>query len=368
MATIYERMGLRRVINASGRMTVLGVSTIADETAAALVEAAQNYVVIDELIDKTGALISALTGAEDTCVTSCASAAICMSVAGVIAGTDITLVERVPDTSGLANEIILQKGHAVNFGGDVCQMLRIGGGVPVEVGCANRVSPLQIEGAITDKTAALFYVKSHHAVQKGMVSIEEMLEIAHRHSLPLIVDAAAEENITKYVSMGVDLVCYSGAKAFEGPTSGMVTGKAALIAAVKKQYKGIGRPMKVGKECMTGLVKALELYVCRDEAAAYARQQAIVDALLAGFSTLPHVKCDRSVDEAGRKICRAKLELLPDAPMTAIALAEALKAGTPSIHTRDHYSNLGILYFDPRPMLDGDPEAVIVRLRELLQG
>ena len=54
MATIYEKAGLRRVINASGRMTALGVSTIHDETGKAMVEAAQNYVVIDELVAGKG--------------------------------------------------------------------------------------------------------------------------------------------------------------------------------------------------------------------------------------------------------------------------------------------------------------------------
>ena len=42
----------------------------------------------------------------------------------------------------------------------------------MEAGTANEVVPEDIEGAITDKTVALFYVKSHHCVQKGMVSLE----------------------------------------------------------------------------------------------------------------------------------------------------------------------------------------------------
>lgn len=367
MSTIYEDMGLRRVINASGRMTALGVSTIDDKVGEVLVNAAQNYVVIDELLDKTGELISHFTGGEDTCVTSCASAAICLSVAGLIAGTSLHLIERLPNSEGLKNEVILQKGHAVNFGANICQMLRVGGGVPVEVGCANRVYPQHIEGAINEKTVALLYVKSHHAVQKDMVSLEEMIAIAHKHGLPLIVDAAAEEDIRIYLAKGADLVCYSGAKAFEGPTSGFVTGKKSMIDAIKKQYKGVGRPMKVGKECMTGLVKAIELYATRDEEKRTQMLEERVNQMIAAFADFENIKVSKSTDEAGRKIYRAKLDVLPSCPYTAKELVQELKNGSPSIHTRDHYSNVGTIFFDPRPMLEGDVEAVAARLAEILQ-
>ncbi|MEG1207049.1 MAG: DgaE family pyridoxal phosphate-dependent ammonia lyase [Angelakisella sp.] len=366
MPTIYEKNNLRRVINASGRMTALGVSTIDNEVAKVLVEAAQNYVVIDELLDKVGELISVHTGGEDSCVTSCASAAICLSVAATIAGDDITLIEQLPNSAGLKNEIVIQKGHAVNFGADVCQMIRIGGGVPVEAGCANRVSKDHIRGCITDKTAALFYVKSHHAVQKGMVSLEDMIAIAHEKGLPIIVDAAAEEDITRYVAMGVDLTCYSGAKAFEAPTSGFVTGNKQLIAAAKKQYKGVGRPMKVGKECMMGLTKALELYTKRDNDAYLKTLENRVDSLIAGLTGLPHIKVSKSADEAGRTIYRVKVDMLPDSPITAMELVDQLKAGNPAIHTRDHYSNVGTVFFDPRPMFDTDVQLVVERMKSIL--
>ena len=145
MASIYERNGLRRVINASGRMTALGVSTIHDETGKALVEAAQNYVVIDELIDRVGEMICPFTGAEGSCPTANTSAAICLSIAAVMTGPNIDLVERIPDTRGLKNEVIIQKGHCVNYGAPVTQMIRTVGAVPVEVGHANKVIPERSE-------------------------------------------------------------------------------------------------------------------------------------------------------------------------------------------------------------------------------
>ena len=86
-------------------------------------------------------MISKVTGGEDTCVTSSASAAIALSVAGLITGKSLTLIERLPDTTGLKNKVVLQKGHAVNYGAPITTMIRLGGGIPVEVGCSNEVKP-----------------------------------------------------------------------------------------------------------------------------------------------------------------------------------------------------------------------------------
>ena len=265
--TVYEEIGLPRVINASGRVTVLGVSTISDKVAKAAVAGGQSYVVVEDLIDKAGEIISRYTGGEDSCPTVCASAAIALSVAGMISKGKKTIMDRLPDSTGLANEIILQKGHVINFNAPIETMLRLGGGVPVEAGCATEVVVEDVEELINEKTVALLYVKSHHCVQKGMLDLPTMIDIAHRHNLPLMVDAAAEEDFRKYIAMGADLVCYSGAKALEATTSGFVTGKKELISYIKKQYHGVGRAMKVGKEAIMGLLAALEQYENKDKKA-----------------------------------------------------------------------------------------------------
>ena len=86
MESIYEASGLRRVVNACGHMTALGVSIISDEVAEAVKQAGQNFVVIDELIDRVGEMLTAVTGAEDTCVTNSASGGIMIATAACIAG------------------------------------------------------------------------------------------------------------------------------------------------------------------------------------------------------------------------------------------------------------------------------------------
>ena len=70
---IYQDLGLRRVVNASGRVTVLGVSAFSDRVAEAAKEGGQSYVVIEDLMKRAGELISRHTGAEDSCPTSCAA-------------------------------------------------------------------------------------------------------------------------------------------------------------------------------------------------------------------------------------------------------------------------------------------------------
>ena len=366
--TVYEEIGLPRVINASGRVTVLGVSTISDKVAKAAVAGGQSYVV-EDLMDKAGEIISQYTGGEDSCPTVCASAAIALSVAGMISRGKKTIMDRLPDSTGLANEIILQKGHVINFNAPIETMLRLGGGVPVEAGCATEVVVEDVEELINEKTVALLYVKSHHCVQKGMLDLPTMIDIAHRHNLPLMVDAAAEEDFRKYIAMGADLVCYSGAKALEATTSGFVTGKKELISYIKKQYHGVGRAMKVGKEAIMGLLAALEQYENKDKQAEVAKNVKIVDWLVDEINQIPNLKAQKIQDEAGRAIFRARVFVDPEkAGMTATELEGKLKAGTPTIRCRTEFMSLGSLDFDPRPLVEGDKELIVAKLKEIMEA
>lgn len=367
--TVYEEIGLPRVVNASGRVTVLGVSTISDKVAKAAVAGGQSYVVVEDLMDKAGEIISQYTGGEDSCPTVCASAAIALSVAGMISRGKKTIMDRLPDSTGLANEIILQKGHVINFNAPIETMLRLGGGVPVEAGCATEVVVEDVEELINEKTVALLYVKSHHCVQKGMLDLPTMIDIAHRHNLPLMVDAAAEEDFRKYIAMGADLVCYSGAKALEATTSGFVTGKKELISYIKKQYHGVGRAMKVGKEAIMGLLAALEQYENKDKKAEVEKNVKIVDWLVDEINQIPNLKAQKIQDEAGRAIFRARVFVDPEkAGMTATELEGKLKAGTPTIRCRTEFMSLGSLDFDPRPLVEGDKELIVAKLKEIMEA
>ncbi|WP_428072170.1 DgaE family pyridoxal phosphate-dependent ammonia lyase, partial [Citrobacter koseri] len=254
MTSIYEKYNLKQVINTSGRMTALGVSTPRPEVVQAAMDGMNQYFEMKDLVNKTGEYIAKLLDVEGATVVSCASAGIAQSVAAVLVQDSDWLLENLHVTPIENNEIVLPKGHNVNFGA-------LGGGKLVEAGYANECSAAQLAAAITPRTAAILYIKSHHCVQKSMLSVEQAAVVARTHNLPLIVDAAAEEDLQCYYRVGADLVIYSGAKAIEGPTSGLVIGKTQYVEWVKRQTAGIGRAMKVGKEGILGLTCAIELYL-----------------------------------------------------------------------------------------------------------
>lgn len=361
---IYESIGLKRTINASGRMTALGVSTINDEVARAMIQGGQSYVVIDDLFEKSGELLSEFTGAEASLITSSASAGIAISVAAVIAKDDMKDIRNLPDSTGLKNEVIIPKGHCVGFGAPISSMIKLGGGKVVEAGLVNQVAKADIINEINDNTAAIIYVKSHHTVQKGMIAINDIIEVAHQHNLPLIIDAAAEEDLHKYINLGADLVIYSGAKAFEGPTSGFITGKKELIHYAHLQYQGIGRPMKIGKEGIMGILKALEIYNNRNEREIVKKMHEDINYLISGLSDIDKIEVKEIQDEAGREIYRLEIKLLEG---DAFNIDKQLKNGNPAIHCRSHRLNEKIITLDVRPLVADDKDIIIKRFKEILK-
>lgn len=264
MSSVYENLGMKRVINGAGKMTALGVSTILDETGKTMVEAAQNFVEIEKLYEVAGKKLASLVGSKDACIVNSASAGISLSVASLITKNNMSLVESFTSkvNSIVKREVIILKGHNVNYGAPIQTMIELGGGIVVEVGSANISKKEHVESAVNENTLAIMYVKSHHCVQKNMVPLNDILAVAKKHNVPVLVDAAAESDLRKYSDLGVDMAIYSGAKAISGPTSGFVACSSVEYANnLRLQFKGIGRAMKVGKESIVGLIKAVELYL-----------------------------------------------------------------------------------------------------------
>lgn len=352
MENIYKRNGLQTVINASGRMTKLGVSTISKGVGESLLEAAGSYVVIDDLYAYAGKRIAEMIGAGDACVTSSASAGIALSIASLICQNDLNKVKHLYDLlpGAAKREVILLKGHNVDFGAPVSAMIQLGGGIVVEAGYANGSKPEDIEGAVSENTLAICYVKSHHCVQKDMVDAKTVISLANRLGIPCIVDAAAEEDLSVYGAMGADFVCYSGAKAIEGPTSGFVACKTKELADfMRLQYQGIGRAMKVGKENTMGLIKAVEEYLSGRKMSPVTRED--LERFAAGIGEIPGLKPSMIKDEAGRDIYRVSIAFTPEVyGMTAKDAVRKLKEGEVAIFTRDYQANIGSIAIDPRPL------------------
>jgi uncharacterized pyridoxal phosphate-dependent enzyme len=361
---IYQQLGLKQVINACGKMTILGVSSVAPEVMQSVARAASAFVEIDKLVDRTGELVSRFTGAEDSYVTSCASAGIAIAVAAAITRGDLHRVSLMPDSSGMANEVVMLRGHNVDYGAPITSAIRLGGGRIVEVGSSNLAARWQLESAITEETAALLYVKSHHCVQKGMLSIEDFLQVAQRHNLPLIVDAAAEEDLHAWVASGADMVIYSGAKAFNAPTSGFITGKKRWISACKAQHHGIARAMKIGKENMVGLVYALENYHQGQTIVTAAQLQPTVEAI----SAIHGLDADIEQDEAGREIWRVRIRVNEQKlGLDAREVEAQLRGGEVAIYARRYNLHQGVFSLDPRTVAEGEMALIVARLKEIAE-
>lgn len=285
-ATIYERMGLRTVINGAGAATLVGGSLMRPETAAAMAEATMAFVVMDELNAKVGERIAEVTGAEAGLVTAGSWAAMALAAAACIAGTDPERINRLPDSTGMANEIVMHRSHRLHYD----QAYRVGGGKIVEIGVPYATAPWELERAITERTAAVAWHDSRNT-GPGTLPFETVVEIAHAKGMPVIVDAASTlppvSHLKTWIHDGADLVIYSGGKGIRGPQdSGMLAGRADLIEAARLNgppHAAVGRGMKVSKEAMVGLWDAIERFLATDHEADLRVHQEQMATIVAGL-------------------------------------------------------------------------------------
>jgi len=359
-----QRFNLKSVINASGKMTVLGVSKVSDSVVLAQKVGGQSFFEIADLFLKTGEYLANLLEAEDAHIVSCASAGIVQSVAGVIGrGSKQHLLNPYDFSLDLRREILIPKGHNIDYGTPIEIMIQQGGGTVVEVGYSNVCTPLHLESKISSQTAGIIYVVSHHAVQKSMLSLEDAIGIAKSYEIPLIVDAAAEEDVFKYTRLGADVVIYSGAKAFNGPSSGLVVGRYPYIEWVRWQSYGLGRSMKIGKDNILGLVTAVEQYVKNpgeNGESMKVRLKPFVDSL----NLIENVFAEISQDGSGRDIFRAKVKI--SGKLSAIEVVELLQNNNPSIYTRNYLANEGIIEFDIRSVNESEMNQIIEAMNRIL--
>lgn len=363
--SLHTEYGLRRVINASGRMTILGGCTLTDSVVDAMKYGGQSYVEMAELIARSGDYIANLLGSEAAVVVNSASSGIALSVAALVTEGNRRKSERLHREPVARNQIIMLKGHNVQYGAPIETMVYLGGGDLVEVGYANEGRPAHIEEAICENTAAILYVKSHHAVQKNMLTLEEAWKIAQGYRIPLILDAAAEEDLQTYVTCS-DLVIYSGSKAIEGPTSGIVAGKKQYIEWIKTQLHYIGRSMKIGKESIFGLLQALKEFGTKEDESEKQKEKL---QILMPLNRLRGVHVTIVQDEAGRSIFRARIKIdAKKANTTAAELSDQLREGEIAIYTRDYGAAQGFIDIDPRPLEEKDLEIIAATIHHILGG
>lgn len=331
---IYERLGVRPLINARGSHTRLGGSLMPPEVLDAMRAAAAAYVVLDELQDEASALIVRGTGAEAGLVTGGAEAGLLLGAAACVTHGDPAKIARVPDLSGMPGEAIMHRAHRNGYD----HAIRVAGLSIVEVGYGHSTLPEQLEAAFGEETALLVYVVAPW-VARGALPLTETCAIAHRHGVPVMVDAAAmlppAENLTRFLAEGADLVTYSGGKGLRGPqASGILAGRADLIRWARlngSPRHAVGRAAKAAKEDIVGLMVALERFLALDHDVELAGWFQQADVIMERVRGLPGVAVRCLHDGHEHPTPDVELVFAPGSGIRAHDLVLELEQGEPRL-------------------------------------
>jgi L-seryl-tRNA(Ser) seleniumtransferase len=365
--SIYDDLGIRRIINANATLTRLGGSRLAPGVAEAMAEAGNSFVDLVALQKAVGAEIARLTHNEACYVSSGAAAGMTMITAACIAGLDPERREQLPFTEGLRNEVIIHAHTRVRY--DFA--IRMVGVRLVEIGGPEGTSPAALEAAINERTAAMFYFP-RGVDERGELPLEQAVEICRPRGVPVIVDAAAQlpprSNLWTFTQRGADAAIFSGGKGLRGPQpTGLVLGRRELIEAMAVHGPPnpyLARGMKVGKEELCGILAALRWYLAHDEEQEAAFHEVTVARVLQAFEGHPAVRARRDwPNEAGQPVPRAALELDEHRlGRSRDAVIEALLAGEPPVEVADGPG--ASILINPQTL---EPDDVPILLRRLTE-
>ena len=265
---IYKELGARPVVNATGSVTLLGGSTPLPEVKEAMAAADGAYIPLIELEQAVGDRVAELVGVPAAYITSGAGSALTLATAAYMAGSDDDLIQQLPDTTGMKDEIVIQRRQRYWY--DRC--LELAGAKLVDAGDDDGTTADDIRAAITDQTCAIHVpMMEQTPTDPNVVPLEEVIEIGKDAGVYISVDAAGQiyplENFGKYVRMGADFQCVA-AKYMGAPQStGLALGTEEIIDAISRhsfvgyesrRIRGVGRPHKVDRQEMMGALAAVE--------------------------------------------------------------------------------------------------------------
>lgn len=357
----YESIGVRPLINCMGTYTIISGSVILPEVRQAMCEASQRYVHLDELSEGVGRRIGELMQCEWGLVTNGCAAALCQLTAACVAGSDPEKMIRLPDTTGMRNEVLVQANHRHTYD----HAVRMVGVRIIEV--RDRAD---LEAKIGPNTGMLLLFGD--ASDRSEISVGEMAEIGHAHGVPSIVDAAAERPDVPnwYLAQGVDAVAYSGGKCLRGPQAGgLVLGRKELLQAAflnGAPHHALGRPMKAGKEEVMGILAAVEMWVKRDHEAEWKEWERRLETIAAAVEKFASVSTE--IRQPGRSNVAPILGITWDQeklPINGGDVKRQLSEGNPRIEVFAGNEGFSVM---PYMMQEGDDEKVVERLTEIFSG
>lgn len=336
MENPFGQLGMIPLINAAGSLTTLGGELMHPEVVDAIAAASRYFVDIHELHQVAGRRIAELTGVEAAHVCSCGSAGVTLIAAACMAGSDSEKIARLPITSGMKNKFIVQRVHRNAFD----HAIHIAGGEFVEINAD--IESLN-KALCRNDIAAVFYTFAWFCAGESL-PLQIVASVAGEHGIPLLVDAAQVppvEGFSQFIEQGVDLIVFSGGKALHGPqTSGVILGRENLVEACalndSPNIKCIGRGMKVSKENIIALVKAIELYLKKDHAAEMGLWLRRVAFLLEKFSDIKGIEAQKELPVGtGYAIPYVTLRWPENGKgLSYQNLTQRLREGTPAIAVR----------------------------------
>jgi len=240
----------------------------------------------------------------------------------------------------------------------------------VEIGDADETLDFDLEGSVNDNTAAVFFFENI-AFKRAEMSLEKVINIAHRRNIPVVVDAAAQlpprSNFWKYTSMGADLAIFSGGKTLCGPQdSGIILGKTEYIELCRKfgaPEHGVCRSSKTSRESMIGLLSALEQFMEKDEAEEYSILKKRLVPLATMLETLENVRVEYvEYGPVGQNYPRL-FAFFNDSEEAAFLTQAMFDRG---IYI-GYEKNAGAVYFSPLNLIDTEVLTVGNAVLEILQ-
>lgn len=367
--TIYESIGVRPLINCKGTFTIISGSQTLPEVKAAMDAASRHYVHLDELMEAVGARLAELTRAEWGMVSCGCAAALAHATAACIAGADPEKLQRLPDTSGLKNEVIAPEysrnvyDHAVRGAGARFVTVR---------------TREEYTRAFSERTAMVMVLAG--GGDRGPLGLPVLTPIAREKGVPVLVDAAAERLTVPNVHLerGADLVAYSGGKCLRGPQSaGLLLGRKDLVKAAwihSAPHHAFGRPMKAGKEEIMGMLAAVELWVKRNHEAEWKEWESWIGEIAKSVERVEGVTT-KVVQPDGLSNNAPRLQILWDGEKLGLSGEQAeqkLLSGNPRIilggsgGSRRRGLKNSSLTVMPYMMMAGDAKMVAQRMHEVL--
>src|SRR5580700_3096198 len=365
----YLALGVRPFINCCSVRTMHGGSLMLSQVREAVDAASRQFVNLDELMAAASKRIAELTFAESGIVTCGSAAAVALGTAACVAGNDPVKMLRLPFTDGMVNRAIIPAKQRFAYD----QAVRMCGCTIVEI-----ETRADLDKALEEPVALVCLLgKQEHLTE---VRLEEIASACKPRGIPIMVDAASEhiERPSPWLVRGADLVIYSGGKFLRGPqTSGLLLGNKRLVQAAWRNgspHQALGRPMKVSKEDVNGVIAALEVWFEeRDEAAERHKWDEDCAIIAERVARLDGVHGEVLEPEGVDRVPRLKIVWgRARFPLEGLALRQRVLEGEPRVMLDDNSATEDSIAVDPFQLEPGEAaqvgDAVVAALRASLRA